>query len=173
MKTEATDPQKIVHIATSPKGPKDVFEQMTEWSNRIAKRAFEIFENNGFLSGRDLENWLAAERELLKPVAVEVKEKKDEFLVTAEVPGFEPKDLEIQIEGPRLVIKGKQDFTREEKNKEGAVVYTERKAKQLYRVIDLPGAVLDEKVEAEIKNGVLELKLPKAQKSTPIKITAA
>lgn len=174
MNTEgATNPQKSVHIATSPQGKKDLFRETTDQTLRIARRAFEIFEKSGFLPGRDLENWLTAERELLKPTTVEVKELKDEFVITADVPGFDAREMEIRLEGTRLVIHGKQDFHREEKDKEGTVLYTERKARQLYRVIELPGPVLEEKAEAYIQNGVLELKLPKAQKATPIKITAA
>jgi len=173
MTTKAPDPKKMVPIATSPAGPKDLLQEMTEWSNLIARRAFEIFENSGFLFGRDLDNWLAAERELLKPVAVEIKEQNDKFVVTADVPGFDAKDLEIVVEGSRLVIKGKREETREEKDKEGQVIYNERKAQQIYRAIDLPGPVLHDQAQAEIRNGVLEMTLPKAQKAAEIKVKAA
>jgi HSP20 family protein len=172
MKTEITDPKKMVHIKSFPE-MKDVFRQVTDMTNRIARRAFEIFEGNGFLPGRDLDNWLAAEREMLKPMAVEVKDKKDEFFVRAEVPGFEPKEIEVAMEGDRLIIRGKQDVTREEKDKEGKVIFSEMKAQELYRAIDLPAPVLIDKAQAEIKNGVLELTLPKAQKGATIPVKAA
>lgn len=167
MKPEIQDP-KVVSITPL----KDMFRELSEWTDRIAKRAFEIFEGNGFLMGHDLDNWLAAERELLKPVAIEVKDNKEEFTVTAEVPGFNAEDLEIQVLDSRLILKGKHEDI-EKREKEGEVIYSERKARELYRMIDLPTPVLEDKAVAKLRNGVLELKLPKAQKTVPIKVMAA
>jgi len=173
MKTEATAPAKLVPIATSPVSAKDLFREMLEISDRIAKRAYELFANRGFTNGRDLEDWLTAQRELLKPVILDVKDTKQEFIIRAEVPGFEAKDLQIELDGTRLIIKGKQESTREEKENKGTTIFTEQTAKQIYRLIDLPSPVLAEKAVADLKNGVLELKLPKAAQSTTIKLTAA
>ncbi len=171
MKNEITPAGKVLPIVTKPAGPKDLFHEMFEWTDRIAKRAFELFQVRGFANGHDLEDWFTAERELLKPVALELKDTKDDLVVKAEVPGFDAKDLEIEMEGDNLVIKGKRETTKEEK--EGKTIYTERKAEQIYRMIELPVPVLTEKAVAEIKNGVLELKLPKAAKPKSITVTAA
>jgi len=173
MKTELTNPGKVLPIITKPEGPKDLFREMFEWTDRIAKRAYELFGMRGFTDGHDLDDWFAAERELLKPVALEVKNTPDEVMVRAEVPGFEPKDLEIEIEGINLVIRGKHETTKEEKKKEGKTIYTERKTEEIYRVVELPAPVMVEMAKAELKNGVLELKLPKAAKPKTIAITAA
>jgi HSP20 family protein len=77
------------------------------------------------------------------------------------------------VEGANLVIKGKREATKEEKEKEGKTIYSERKEEQIYRMVELPVPVLTEKAQAEIKNGVLELKLPKAAKPKSIKVAAA
>ena len=62
MKTELTNPGKVLPIITKPEGPKDLFRDMFEWTDRIAKRAYELFGMRGFTDGRDLDDWFAAER---------------------------------------------------------------------------------------------------------------
>lgn len=171
MKTALTTPGKVMPIAVMPE--KEMFREMMEMTDRIAKRAYEMFAGRGFMNGHDLEDWFAAEREFLKPVPLELKDAKDELIVRAEVPGFEAKDLTIKVEGMNLVIRGKRETTKEEKEKEGKTVYTERKAEEIYRLVPLPVMVMPETAKAEINNGVLELTLPKAAKPRNIKVAAA
>lgn len=170
MKQEAITPTKTV--AVKEESLDGIFQQMLEWSNRIAHRAYEFFAASGFTDGHDREDWFKAEQELLKPVALEVKDAKDEFIVKAEVPGFEVKDLDIHVNGSHLVIEGKHEAS-EEKKEKGETIYSERKSEQIYRMIELPAAVIADKAHAELKNGVLELKLPKAEKPKQIKVAAA
>ena len=171
MKTALTTPGKVMPIAVMPE--KEMFREMMEMTDRIAKRAYEMFAGRGFMNGHDLEDWFAAEREFLKPVHLELKDAKDELIVRAEVPGFEAKDLTIEVEGMNLIIRGKRETTKEEKEKEGKTVYTERKAEEIYRLVPLPVMVMPETARAEINNGVLELTLPKAAKPRNIKVAAA
>jgi HSP20 family protein len=169
MKTEATTRAKS--IAVREVGLETLLEKVAEWSNRIAKRAYELFAESGFTNGHDREDWFKAEQELLKPVAVEVKDTKDEFVVTAKVTGFEAKDLDIRVNGSHLVIEGKHETIEEKKEKGKA--YSEHKSEQVYQMLELPAPVLADKAHADLKNGVLELKLPKAEKPKQIKIAAA
>ena len=171
MKPEAIAPAK--HIAIQEVGLDSLFEEMAEWSNRIAKRAYEIFADSGFTNGHDQEDWLEAEEELLKPVALDVKDSKDELIVTAKVPGFDAKDLKIQFNGSHLVIKGKHQNAAEKKKKEGKAIYSARKSRQIYRMIELPAPVVADHAQAELKNGLLQLKLSKADEPKQIKVAAA
>jgi HSP20 family protein len=145
-----------------------LFKQMSEWSNRIAQRAYEVFASSGFTNGHDLEDWFKAERELLKPLTAEVTQAKDKFIVRAQVPGFDAKDLIIYLNGPHLVIEGKHETTKGKTEKNDDASYGEHKSQQIYQMIELPAAVLTDKARAELKNGVLELKLPKAEKQLTI-----
>jgi len=171
MKPEAITPAK--HIAIQQVGLESLFKEMAEWSNRIAKRAYEFFTNSGFTHGHDLDDWFKAEEELLKPVALEVKDSKDEFVVTAEVPGFDARDLQVHLNGSHLVIEGRCETAEEKKEKTGKAIYSERKSQQICRRIELPAPVLAEHAQAELKNGILELKLPKAKKPKQITVAAA
>jgi HSP20 family protein len=125
----------------------------------ISRRAYEIFEGSGHASGRELDNWFQAERELLHPAHVQVNESEDALEVQAEVPGFSEKELEVKVEPQRLVISGKRETKTEQKK--GKAVYSESCSDQILRVVDLPVEVETDKVVATLKNGVLELRLPK------------
>ena len=65
----------------------DVFDRIQQTYDSIARRAFEIFDNNGRWLGHDLEDWFRAESELLHPVHLEIAESDDNLTVRAEVPG--------------------------------------------------------------------------------------
>ncbi|MGA9883727.1 MAG: Hsp20/alpha crystallin family protein [Candidatus Acidiferrales bacterium] len=138
-------------------------ERMIRMHDEIARRAFELFESDG-ASGRDLENWFNAEEQLIHPAHVNISESETALHVQAEVPGFEPKDIEISLEPARLTISGKKESNQEQQNK-GKMIYKELCSSQLLRVIDLPAEIDPERTKATLKNGVLELEMPKAQKS--------
>jgi HSP20 family protein len=146
---------------------------MAEWSNRIAQRAYEYFAASGFTNGHDLDDWLKAERELLKPVPLEVQDAEDELIVTAEVPGFNVDDLDISVNGSRLVIQGNHELTEKKTDKKQKAIYSEMGSWHIYRAIELPFAVLVHRAHTELKNGVLKLKLPKAERPTQIARAAA
>jgi HSP20 family protein len=159
----AKQPTSVTPIAFE-----NLFERANSMLNAISRRAYEIFESNGRLFGRDLEDWFRAERELLHPVHVHVTESGDALEVKAEVPGFSEKELEINVEPRRLVITGKRETKKEEKK--GKTVYSEACSDQIMRMIDLPADVETEKVTATLKNGVLELNLPKSTKARSVRI---
>src|SRR6185437_7959021 len=95
----------------------ELFKEMSAWSNRIAKRAYDFFIASGFTNGHDLDDWFKAEQELLKPMNFDVKDKGAEFIVTAEVPGFDVKDLDIHMNGSHLIIQGRHELAEEKKEK--------------------------------------------------------
>jgi HSP20 family protein len=139
----------------------------------IARRGFQIFEGGGGLFGRDLDHWLNAEAELLHPVHVHIAESGDTLAVRAEVPGFSADELEISLEPRRLTISGKKESS--EEHKKGKTIYKEQCANEILRVIELPAEVNASKTTATLKNGVLELTMPKAAgaKGTRVQVTAA
>jgi hypothetical protein len=71
-----------------------------------------------------------------------------------------------------LAIEGKHETYEERKEKGGKATYSERKSRQIYRTIELPAPVLAEHAQAQLKNGILELKLPKAVKPRQINVIA-
>ncbi len=145
-----------------------LFDQVQDTFNAISRRAYEIFEGNGRSFGRDLEDWFLAERELVHPVHVNIEEFDDFLAVSAEVPGFSEKELEINLEPRRLTITGKREAKKEEKV--GKTLYAEKCCDQILRIVDLPVDIETDRVNATLKNGVLEFTLPKAAKTRAIRI---
>jgi HSP20 family protein len=145
-----------------------LLDQIEQTFNSLSRRAYEIFENNGRAFGRDLEHWFQAERELLHPVHVHMSETDDSLEVRAEVPGFNDKELEISVEPRRLTITGKRETKKDEKK--GKTIYSERCSDQILRLVDLPVEVEADKVTATLKNGVLDLMMPKVAKAQTIRI---
>lgn len=155
------EPTKVVKHET-------LFDEMEKMFNALACRAYEIFDGNGRTFGRDLDNWLQAERELLHPVALNINETEEAITVKAEVPGFTEKEIEVSVEQGRLVITGQKESSKEEKK--GKTICSESRSDRILRVVDLPAEVEADKVNATLKNGVLELVLPKVAKVQPVRI---
>jgi HSP20 family protein len=157
-----------VPVADKQSATGDVFDRMQQSYDEIARRAFEIFDNNGRWLGHDLEDWFRAESELLHPVHLEIAESDGNLTVQAEVPGFSTKELEIHVEPRRLTIAGKHEA--QEESKKGKTIYSERCAKEILRVVDLPAEVDSSKVSAMLKDGILQIELPKAAHAKAVRI---
>jgi HSP20 family protein len=87
--------------------------------------------------------------------AVDIYENEQELLVVADVPGVSPEGLELRIEPPELRIKGSTAF-------DESTVY--------YRAFRIDERIASERVSAELKDGVLTVHLPKAEKARPRKV---
>ena len=147
----------------------DLMERINDMSQAIMRRAYQIFEGSGYGFGHDLDNWFKAEMELLHPVHVNITESGENFEVKAEVPGFNEKEIEVSVEPRRLTITGKRKSEKREE-KQGKTVYSESCSDQILRVVDLPASVDPEKTMATLKNGVLQLTMPKAARAKTIEI---
>ncbi len=105
--------------------------------------------------------------------SLDVAETKNEFVVKAEVPGMEPKDIDISLSDGTLTIKGEKKHEKEEKEEGYHLV--ERSYGAFTRSIQLPSEVHREKISASYKNGVLKIVLPKSEeaKKKEVKIKVA
>jgi HSP20 family protein len=143
---------------------------MNELYDKIARRAFSMFEHDGHVHGHDMEHWLESESEFLTPVPVELTETDTEFTVRAEVPGFNEKELEIVAQPDRLFITGKTEKKSEEKKRK--TIYSEISANEIFRSFSLPAEIDPDKVNAVLKNGVLEISIHKAKPAEKVTVLA-
>lgn len=97
--------------------------------------------------------------------AIDVSETADKVTVKAEVPGIEPKDIEISMVGDTLTIKGEKKAEREEKGESYHLV--ERSYGSFSRSIRMPAPVDPDKIEATYKNGILTITCPKKEEVKP------
>lgn len=93
---------------------------------------------------------------------------EDALILTAEVPGLKPDDISVTFEGDTLIIRG--EFKREE-NEGKTWLLRERVAGKFERTLTINTPIDGAKIEAEFENGVLMLKLPKAEAAKPKQIT--
>jgi HSP20 family protein len=147
--------------------PQAIYNRMNELYEAISRRAFQLFEGDGRISGRDLDHWFQAESELLHPAHVRVRESADAITIDAEVPGFSANELQLSLEPRRLTISGKKESSGDAKK--GNVVYSERCSTELLRSVELPVEVNTSRASATVNNGILELTVPKAAvKNIPV-----
>jgi HSP20 family protein len=100
--------------------------------------------------------------------AIDIKEEKDKFLISADLPGVDPKDIEISFENNMLTLKGKREETHEESK--GSYYRLERSQGQFYRQFTLPAVVDSTHIIAKSKQGVLEVTIPKKEQKEAKKI---
>jgi HSP20 family protein len=103
---------------------------------------------------------------------LDVSETKEAFTIKVEIPGIEPKDIELSLQGDVLMIKGEKKQEKEEKDEH--YYRAERAYGSFARTVRLPAAVDASRVAATFKHGLLMVKLPKtpAAKGTAIPIKA-
>ena len=99
---------------------------------------------------------------------VDVHETPDEVVVTAALPGMKADDVEITITGQNLAIRG--EFKAEEEIDRDQYLYRERRFGSFSRSIQFPVRVQGDRADAKFNDGVLTLRIPKAEEVKPRQI---
>lgn len=133
---------------------------MTRWESEMDRTMEDFF-------GRTMRpwfpaRWLRGDGEITTPV-VDVYEEKDEVVVKADLPGLDKNDIEVNISGSELTLKGEKK--KEEEIKEENFYRRERSYGAFLRTVELPSDVQADKVKASFKNGVLEVRVPKTEEA--------
>jgi HSP20 family molecular chaperone IbpA len=144
-----------------------------ELFDSIARRAYEIFESEGRVPGHALDDWLQAEAELFQRAPLKITESREGVTVQADVRGFAPKVLEVDLEPRRVTIIGKRYNTAKRSTDTGNS--SESLTTELLRTMQLPVEIDTRHATARLKRGILELdmkktiawKASKAQSSSP------
>lgn len=99
---------------------------------------------------------------------VDVYETPEAIVLKAELPGIQKEDVDIQVERNVLTLKGERKAEREVK--EENYYRLERQTGTFYRSFSLPHSVQADRIEASMRDGVLEVRLPKAEEAKPKKV---
>ena len=143
------------------KGEEWGLTQMRRELDRLFDRFFEAWPFRGLAeTGR----WMPS---------VDVSETDKELIVRAELPGMDPKEIDISLAGNVMTIKGERKHEREEKKENFHLV--ERSSGSFSRSIQLPVEVNADKIKATYKGGVLNVSMPKtkAEAAKKIEVKAA
>jgi HSP20 family protein len=95
--------------------------------------------------------------------SLDLSETKNDLVVKAELPGIDPKDIDISLANDVLTIKGEKKQEREEKEEDYHLI--ERSYGAFTRSIRLPREVQSDKINASYKNGILRVTLPKSEEA--------
>lgn len=142
--------------------PIDEFEKTIEQAFKPLKSLKRFFED-----------WdLELPSETVNLPKIDVWEDNDKYVVEAELPGFDKKDIDVNITDDILTIKAVRK--KEEEKKDKNYYYAERSYGEFIRSLRLPSEVDKKSIKAKYNNGVLELTLPKTkeakEKSTKVEI---
>ena len=141
-----------------------------EWSSRNPLETFQNLRRQMDM----LSDLMSGTRSMRESFAggvfplINLTEDSDNYYARAELPGIESGDLDIQIDGKNLTISGERKIDLDENVK---FRRRERESGKFSRVITLPGEVDPDKVEAGLQNGLLNVKIPKAEAAKPKRIS--
>ncbi len=133
----------------------DPFREMSNLDDQFARLWRGLAEGRG-----RQESWLPA---------VDVFDTQDAVVLKAELAGMDPDDIEISVEDNVLTIKGERKF--EEKVDEERYYRVERRFGSFQRSLALPQGVKPEDIVASYDDGILEVRVPKAEEEKPKKIS--
>jgi len=115
--------------------------------------------------GRD--GWLTGSPERYTP-NVDVVESEDGYEVSVDLPGIRPEDFTVEMRDGSLWVSGRKEVEKEEKKR--TYHWVERFQGEFRRVIPLPHAVDQDRIEANYEHGVLRITVPKAESARPKRI---
>lgn len=141
--------------------------EMMKWPylpiiNTFKNEVNNLFDTFSGTGEKDFQGWMPP---------LDVSETNENVIVKAEIPGVDPKELNISVKDDTLTIKGEKKGEKEEKGKN--YHFIERRYGSFTRSVLLPVAVKYEEAKAEYKNGILEITLPKQEeeaKKIPVKV---
>jgi HSP20 family molecular chaperone IbpA len=134
----------------------DALDTMNETNSLIAQRAYEIFQSRGGEHGSDQDDWFGAEKEVLRPLVIERNLSESALQLTAQVPGFDAKDLEVAIGHRRAVICGVH--TDSDQRADGS-----RRDRKVMRIVELPFDFDPVLASATLQSGTLRVMLPRSR----------
>jgi HSP20 family protein len=142
----------------------DPFRELSTMQNRMNQLFEDFFGRPG--TGREGElavgGWAPT---------VDIYETDDDIVVTAELPGLEKDQVGVEYKDGTLTLRGERKLEREVK--EESYHRMERAYGSFHRSFAVPGSVDEEKISARMKNGVLEIHLPKKEAAKPKQIKVA
>ena len=143
----------------------DLYETVERW---LPGRRHDGVTRNGnmpirYRGQQSIEASWTSPRPFASSAAIDLNETDDEIVVTAELPGLDPDDVNVEVTGKRLVIRGEK--RQESSRQERGYSYQERRYGAFARAIQLPCEIDVDQAKAGYKRGVLHIILPKTERA--------
>lgn len=151
--------EKNVVVKLSPAELLD--RQREQIDGMIAQRAYELFEGHGCQHGQDVADWLRAEEEVVHPCRHDLRESAEEIILRAAMPNsYSADQLLVSVEPWRLMVSGETEIN--VGFWDGTKTGTETRTRRIFRAHDLPAKVNPSTATAVLREGTLEVVMPKA-----------
>lgn len=150
--------------------PNRLFDQLSDDLFRVFDRQSPATVNRARSGNRPQQNTMQKSMQNTSEWAphVDIIENNNQYIILADVPGVDPKDIEITTDKNVLTISGKRQSV--EKTSENGYQRIERKSGSFSRRFNMPEDVSIDKISAKGKDGVLEVTVPKGEQHSPRKI---
>ena len=136
--------------------PWTVFDRLNKELNSLMARSGDESDDSRVVTGR----WAPA---------VDIREEQDQFVLVADIPGVDPKNIDITMENNVLTVKGERHL--EQRDEKQGYSRIERVYGAFYRRFSLPDSADAEHISAKGEHGVLTITIPKKEKAQPRRIT--
>ncbi len=140
----------------------DPFEELKELTSEMDHILESVF-GPAFHRRRALPEIRHEERLVRFAPAVELTEENGDYIAKVEIPGVSPEDIEVIITPEQLTVKGEVKGKKEEERK--GYHYSEFTYGSFRRTLPFPNKVDDSQAKASFKNGILEVKVPRAKEA--------
>jgi len=128
-------------------------------------KLFDSFNNRfGLKSSKEDEDFANA---VWSPLT-DIREDEDKYSLHLDLPGVKKEDVKITFNNGQIAISGERNFGKEEKNSK--YHHVERAFGKYYRAFNLPEKIIEDRIDAEIKDGILKITIPKAEEAKPKQI---
>jgi HSP20 family protein len=127
----------------------------------------DFYRPFGSLFSQGFPTRLLSDSETWMP-AVDIKRENGAFLIEMEVPGFAPDQIDVEAHDNVLTIQGARES--ESDKSEGDFIRRERRYGKFVRRFNLPAGVASDDINAQVKEGVLHIRIPDGEAATPKKI---
>ena len=157
----------VEKVASSDDRSLPIFDEFDQVTDRIRKRAYELFNVHRSDLTADVDHWLRAEREVCWPGA-ELCETDEKLTCRVALAGFEAKDIAVTATPAEIIVKAtmRHESTADKKSAPPEIVcWSDFHYEDVYRRFGLPAEIVVKDVRAEFKDGMLTISAPKAAES--------
>lgn len=134
----------------SPSNPFDELDRLFDQLQRNVEEAARWWETDQS----------AAALPSVTDVNVDLEDRDDELVLTADLPGFDADDIDVRVTDRTLQLSAEHEETEETEAEEGEYIRRERHRRSVSRRVSLPRSVDTDEIEADYQNGVLTVTLP-------------
>ncbi len=162
---ENKDDKKSRELSIRREKPFSLFQQMDRMFDDMFEDISWPFSRRSY---RPFDLMVRENEPLFRTPLANIKDLKDHFEISAELPGLEKSNIELTIKDDIMEIKGEhKEETKEEK--EGQLVRREFHSSSYYRAFNLPENIDKDKIDANLDKGILTVKIPKVTPPKPEK----